>query len=260
MIIFGEIKGEYQYYKIREYNSYIYNIKKNINNHYIGLYTTKQNLTCAFIDLNENNLVNIYDMTYQNDLKSLINETKIESNFICLNEKYDIIKFNSSNDINITFIIYDPQIKKEEFTKSNSKFYIPQKKEIFFEEEQFDYDNFRVVIKIYSKNEVDLEYGKIEKREKFQFLNNNSFSYVIQYNITDSESYTFNLYNDTMVFMTVLEGKIYEEISLQKNESIKTLNNNSVAFELLYGTNFALYQITISNFEKSFYYKFNERN
>ena len=192
LIIFGEIKGEYQYYKIREYNSYIYNIKKNINNHYIGLYTTKQNLTCAFIDRNENNLVNIYDMTYQNDLKSLINETKIESNFICLNEKYDIIKFNSSNDINITFIIYDPQIKKEEFTKSNSKFYIPQKKEIFFEEEQFDYDNFRVVIKIYPKNEVDLEYGKIEKREKFQFLNNNSFSYVIQYNINDSESYTFN--------------------------------------------------------------------
>ena len=166
LIIFGEIKGEYQYYKIREYNSYIYNIKKNINNHYIGLYTTKQNLTCAFIDRNENNLVNIYDMTYQNDLKSLINETKIESNFICLNEKYDIIKFNSSNDINITFIIYDPQIKKEEFTKSNSKFYIPQKKEIFFEEEQFDYDNFRVVIKIYPKNEV----GKIEKKRKISIF------------------------------------------------------------------------------------------
>ena len=71
-------------------------------------------------------------MTYQNDLKSLINETKIESNFICLNEKYDIIKFNSSNDINITFIIYDPQIKKEEFTKSNSKFYISQKKRNIF--------------------------------------------------------------------------------------------------------------------------------
>ena len=65
-------------------------------------------------------------------------------------------------------------------------------------------------------------------------------------------------YNDSMVFMTVLEGKIYEEISSQKNESIKTLNNNSVAFELLYGTNFALYKITVSNFEKSFYYKIYE--
>ena len=52
-------------------------------------------------------------MTYGNDLKSLINEKKIESNFICLNEYYDIIKFNCSNDKNITFIIYNPQINEE---------------------------------------------------------------------------------------------------------------------------------------------------
>ena len=262
MIIFSEIKGEYKYYQSREYDNYVYNIKKDINTFYIGLYSSKQNLTCAFIDGNENNLVNIYDMTYGNDLKSLINEKKIESNFICLNEYYDIIKFNCSNDKNITFIIYNPQINEEEFTNSNNKFYIPKNKnkKIFFEEEEFSYDIFRIIIKIYSKNEIDLEYGKTEKKEYFKFLHNNSFSFVLQYNIDESELYNFKSNFDSMVFMTLLEGKIYEEITLQKNDSTITLNNNSIAFELLFGTDFALYKISISNFERSFYYKIYETN
>ena len=258
-IVFGTINGEFYYNEKREYKSFEINLQKNENKFYIGLYNNKQPSTCSYLDGNEKNLVNIYNMAYNKDLDYLINEMRINNNFLCLDNLVDIIRFNSTYEVKTNLIIFDPSLEKEKLINTNYKFYLPynKKKLLYFDKNDINYNVFKVLLKEYSKHEISLTYSN---NKKYQFIPNNNYTFILQYKKTESENFELKSNYDSMILINVLEGKIYEEIILQKNESSITLVNNSVAFELLYGKNFSTYTITVSNFENSFYYKIYETN
>ena len=258
-IVFGEINGDYYYNnESRKYQNYDFNFKKDENKFYIELYNNKQDETCAYLEGNEKNFVNIYDMAYNNNLDYLIYGKKIETNFFCLDNSYNIMKFNSTNELNTQLIIFDPRLDKERLN-TNTKFYLPQKKKksLYFEKDDINYNIFRIILKEYTKTLIKLTYSN---NKEYKLNVNNNYSFTLQYNKKESENYLLQPDSNSLIFIKLLEGKIYEEITLQKNESSIVLNNNSVAFELLYGKNFTSYTIRVKNFENKFYYKIYETN
>ena len=259
-IVFGTINGDYYYCDKREYKTFDFNFQKNENRFYIGLYNTNQPITCSYLDGNEKNLVNIYYMALNRKLDYLVNEFKVETNFLCLDNLFDIIRFNSSYELNTHLTIFDPRLDKEKLINTNNKFYLPStisKKSLYFDKNDINYNNFRVILKEYTKNRITLKYSN---NKQYEFKDTNNFTFILQYKKTESENYELKSNEQSMFLIKVLEGKVYEEIVLQKNESTISLNNNSVSFELLYGNNFTSYTITVSNFENSFYHKVYETN
>ena len=256
-IVFGEINGEYVYTEKREYITINYNFKKGENKFYIRLFNHPNINTCSYLDGNENNIINIYNLGYLGDIGYLVKGEKINSNFICFElGNSDIYKFNSTENIDSNFIIFDPTLKEEKLTLKNRKFFIPKKKTIYFLENEIEYEIFRIITKEYTKNAITLYYSKT----RYELTSNNNYTFIREYNKTESENYNFSSSKNSMIIMTILKGKIYQEITLQKNESTISLNNNSVAFELLYGTNFSSYIIAVNNYETKFYYKVYETN
>ena len=259
IIYYEKISGEIiENKKYNNYKTYNLNFEKKDVVYYLGLYEDSID-TYAFAD----NLDNTIVISYKNDNSELYpvlpndNYHKLNSCFFPLNTQYNFIKFSwndkNTNKFNKEFIIFDPDLTKEDLEYSKQgKFYIRKnvKKTINLKTNEEEKDIYRIVTKSFN-TEIKLS---ISQHNDYQLNKTNRYTNIWEVKKGEKFSYEVYSYFHTVIFSKILEGSIYKQLELYNNSVIKDEKANNIIFNLELLKNTSSFTIQITNNKRAIFY------
>ena len=243
--------------KSDDYKTYTLDFQSNNIVYYLGFYNNIID-TYGYID-NSDNAVSIYYKDENSKLSSTFSDSLLKKDFFSLKTQYNLIKFDrnakSTTKLNKEFIIFDPNSNSDDlYYWKQGKFYLKPKndKKIKLIVDQTEKDVYRVVTRSYTKTDVDIT---INTNYTYKLNSTNNYMNVFEISKGEDFSYKARSNKDTLLFSKVLEGKIYQRLSIYNNTKIQ-LSSNNILFQIYLLQNSSDFDIEVTNSKKTkFYYK-----